>query len=349
MAKASKKPKGAPRANKRLSYKARGILAYILSRQGKWEVRLNDIIHHSDHDGRCAVQAAMKELVDCGYAALKIIYAPESNELAGKRYVILRRAYVPKELPPDEQKTYSSGNNTVAEPNRRKPCLYTRSEEVRTTSKKEELHQEKEKELRDPPTPLPPTDDQQPLDFAAASWYAADLLATQEPWTNGGVERRFAARTEVARVEEDRGEGSEPPEEPSQPLLTIPGVSEFVGLYNLLMPDGHPRVEKITPGRAAKVNAYLKTFPALAYWEKAFGAVAASAFLQGKRNNAAHQGFKGDFDWFLQKGKDGIENCQKAYEGKYCDSPDAVALLSGQRATANRSLIERHREYTGAQ
>ncbi len=55
----------------RLSWKARGILVYLLSKPGDWEVRSADLIAKSEHDGRAAVRFAMKGLVKCGYAKLQ--------------------------------------------------------------------------------------------------------------------------------------------------------------------------------------------------------------------------------------------------------------------------------------
>jgi len=140
-------------ADARLSYKARGILAYLLSRAGKWEVRFKDILNHSDHDGRVAIQAGMAELVEYGYVALSPVYKSDGT-LAGKRYVILKHPNVPKDILTEKQVSCSSGNTTLGKHDPRETCLITRSEEVRTNSKKEELNQ-KIKIEDHPPTPLP--------------------------------------------------------------------------------------------------------------------------------------------------------------------------------------------------
>ena len=50
----------------RLSFKAKGILAYLLSRPPNWQVYEIEIIKHAK-DGRDSVRSGIKELIDCGY------------------------------------------------------------------------------------------------------------------------------------------------------------------------------------------------------------------------------------------------------------------------------------------
>jgi len=49
-----------------LSWKAKGILIYLLSKPDGWTVRENDIVKHSV-DGLKATKAGIKELIDRGY------------------------------------------------------------------------------------------------------------------------------------------------------------------------------------------------------------------------------------------------------------------------------------------
>lgn len=55
----------------RLSWKARGILIYLLSKPGNWEPKLKDLINNSEKDGEVSVKNALKELRVCGYAVLR--------------------------------------------------------------------------------------------------------------------------------------------------------------------------------------------------------------------------------------------------------------------------------------
>ena len=51
----------------RLSFKARGILAYLLSKPDHWKVVIADLVNHST-DGERAVRAGLRELKGYGYA-----------------------------------------------------------------------------------------------------------------------------------------------------------------------------------------------------------------------------------------------------------------------------------------
>ena len=55
-----------PLLNVKLSFKAKGILAYFMSRPDGWEISIADLIHRST-DGRDGIYAGMKELKDAGH------------------------------------------------------------------------------------------------------------------------------------------------------------------------------------------------------------------------------------------------------------------------------------------
>lgn len=50
----------------RLSYKAKGILAYLLSKPDNWKVIVGNLVNYSA-DGKASVYAGLKELRECGY------------------------------------------------------------------------------------------------------------------------------------------------------------------------------------------------------------------------------------------------------------------------------------------
>jgi hypothetical protein len=51
----------------RLSFRARGILAMILSQSGEWQASRDWIVTKSSVEGRDAIQRALNELTDLGY------------------------------------------------------------------------------------------------------------------------------------------------------------------------------------------------------------------------------------------------------------------------------------------
>jgi hypothetical protein len=70
----------------RLSFKAKGILAYLLSKPDHWEVSLPALIQASQ-DGEHTVQTGLKELQANGYAQLVPVRG-ENGRMGGRRWVI---------------------------------------------------------------------------------------------------------------------------------------------------------------------------------------------------------------------------------------------------------------------
>ena|SRR5437868_1691727 len=73
-----------------LSYKAKGLLAYLLSRPPDWKVIMADLVVRST-DGKDAVQSALQELQTRGYAKLKTIQM--DGQIQGKRWIIYELPY----------------------------------------------------------------------------------------------------------------------------------------------------------------------------------------------------------------------------------------------------------------
>lgn len=59
--------KNDPLRDTRLSFKARGIMSYMLSLPDDWKFYISELARHSDHDGRDSIQSGLKELEKCGY------------------------------------------------------------------------------------------------------------------------------------------------------------------------------------------------------------------------------------------------------------------------------------------
>ena len=55
----------------RLSFKARGVLALVLSNVGDWEASRTWLMNQSDKDGRHAIQEALNELTELGYREVR--------------------------------------------------------------------------------------------------------------------------------------------------------------------------------------------------------------------------------------------------------------------------------------
>lgn len=72
----------------RLSWKARGILCYVLSMRDDWEVSMKQLAQASPKEGGHALHTALQELVACGYATLEQQRTPDGRRAAGRHYVI---------------------------------------------------------------------------------------------------------------------------------------------------------------------------------------------------------------------------------------------------------------------
>lgn len=75
-----------PLDDERLSWKARGLLAHLLSKPDKWEVNVKNLIDQAP-DGRDSVRAGLRELRDVGYVDLRPKRA-ENGQTIGQEYVV---------------------------------------------------------------------------------------------------------------------------------------------------------------------------------------------------------------------------------------------------------------------
>ena len=70
----------------RLSYRARGILVYLLSQSPNWKGQLYNI-KAQGKESKNAIRSAIKELVEAGYAERKF-FPKKDNKFQGSYYVI---------------------------------------------------------------------------------------------------------------------------------------------------------------------------------------------------------------------------------------------------------------------
>ena len=96
----------------RLSWKAKGILCYLLSKPDKWEVSVADIEKKSD-DGVDAIRAGLSELARNGYAELLSLRDEETGQMLGKTWVVSEEPSHRRRENPDVGKTRKSGNPKI--------------------------------------------------------------------------------------------------------------------------------------------------------------------------------------------------------------------------------------------
>jgi hypothetical protein len=113
----------------RLSFKARGVWAYLLSKPEDWEVMLSELEKNSPKEGRESLQAALRELKDCGYARLIRGNGRDAStgRISGSRWMIY-------ESPADNPEVNSSEDGSRARQNDRQTAFPTVGENHRQTA-----------------------------------------------------------------------------------------------------------------------------------------------------------------------------------------------------------------------
>ena len=95
----------------RLSFKAKGILAYLLSKPNNWKVVVWDLVKHCK-DGKSAVYAGLKELREAGYYEKKPIRNEEGSRIVRWESTVYE---VPRQLFDDEPKEPSESEQEEAQ------------------------------------------------------------------------------------------------------------------------------------------------------------------------------------------------------------------------------------------
>lgn len=73
-------------ADDELSYKAKGLHTYLISRPDGWEVRYPDLVNRSS-DGKTSVESAVKELKEAGYLKINDLQ-DDSGQFTGSEWIV---------------------------------------------------------------------------------------------------------------------------------------------------------------------------------------------------------------------------------------------------------------------
>jgi hypothetical protein len=86
-------------SNPSLSYRAKGVYAYLVMRGAikNWNLNLEDIIAHSI-DGKKAIYKALKELKSANLYTTGSIKDRETGQFRGSAWYVFHRPYTPKDL-----------------------------------------------------------------------------------------------------------------------------------------------------------------------------------------------------------------------------------------------------------
>lgn len=144
-----------PLNDKSISFKAKGIWAYLMSKPEDWEVRISNLINTST-EGRDAIYSGIKELVNAGYMN-KIQHRDESGKMTGIEYQV-----------------FEDPVNRPLEPVPENPDSGNRDSDNRT-----QLNTETKINTDDDKQQAPPEPDQTPhvdTDTSSSSDYEKDLI-----------------------------------------------------------------------------------------------------------------------------------------------------------------------------
>lgn len=113
--------------DEKLSWKAKGILSYLLSKKDGWKARTTDLVNHGT-DGRDAVRSGLSELIEAGYAMWQTLRGGDGL-LMGKVLIIsdTRETLTEgREIRTESRKIPLSENPTVGKDNTNKNDRETR-------------------------------------------------------------------------------------------------------------------------------------------------------------------------------------------------------------------------------
>lgn len=154
----------------RLSFKARGLLAYLLSRPEGWSTSIDRLVHGAERDGRESIRTGLKELEELGYLVRRK-YRDKSGLWAHDQWVYDDPKYaldseVERETAIAERSAPSSENQTMGSPSSDFPTtgnpttgnrtLLTRRSKQEGVNKKESPRERAKSRQRARPSPIAP-------------------------------------------------------------------------------------------------------------------------------------------------------------------------------------------------
>ena len=159
----------------RLSFRARGMLAYLLTKPDNWEVSMRDLARQSQSDSRQALTRTMQELEHYGYAR-RVLVRDRHGKLHGYQTFIYEKPldHGAHDLQPNDQSP-TAGNTTFGQANFGPPNVGT-LEHNKDLNPNKDLKKERTERKENPPPP--------PLEGGAAGSSFFDSLASRRNHTD---------------------------------------------------------------------------------------------------------------------------------------------------------------------
>ena len=98
-----------------LSWKAKGLMAYLLSRPDNWKVLVSDLVNRSA-DGEHAVRAGLAELERAGYIVRVRVHDPETGRFDGWQMTVFEQPIPEDQRSDPEERRHSQDDDAVQQP-----------------------------------------------------------------------------------------------------------------------------------------------------------------------------------------------------------------------------------------
>lgn len=165
----------------RMSFKARGLLIYMLSKPDNWQFYSEELVKHSDRDGISSIKTALNELEVCGYLK-RVQKRAEKGKFGGQDWILNDN--------PNPDDSPQAGFPPADKPSTEKPLAenqqllstngtkYLKNQVLKSSSSPAEKSDEK-------PAEVPEPEDQKqelksPWDLWQANWGFPNSIAQQD-------------------------------------------------------------------------------------------------------------------------------------------------------------------------
>lgn len=118
--------------DQRLSWKAKGLLVYLLSKPNDWKIKEKDLIKRA-RDGRDAVRSALRELISLGYISRKQVQR-EDGTFGPVEYTVYERPPLQPQTENPSAENPATENPATENP----PITYTDSTYIDNTNRRTE-------------------------------------------------------------------------------------------------------------------------------------------------------------------------------------------------------------------
>jgi hypothetical protein len=270
--------------DKRLSFRAKGLLSTMLSLPEDWDYTLLGLTKLST-DGKDAIRSALKELENCGYL-IRRRTTDEKGRYSSNEYLIYEAPQKkngapeppkpkPKKPKPEPEPPGTGGKTDPGEPSSGKPTMDGNTPE--------------------PSSAFPTMEGNAPDPSSGKPTLEKPTLEKPTPENPTQLNTKLQITKDINTPIVPKSEVPECP------------VEEIRAAFNTLCPQLR-EAKRITGNRLRKVKTIWRDYPSLEEFQQVFTRVSASFFLTGKNDF----NWKADLDWIMKPA-----NWVNILEGKY--------------------------------